>query len=425
MKILVIGSGGREHALCWKLAQNPRVERILCAPGNGGTAQIGENIAIKDDDIPALVALSKEKEVDLVVVGPEMPLVLGLENALRQEGIPCFGPSAYPANLEGSKAFSKNVMADAGVPTASFRVFDEFDQAVAFIKEKGAPIVVKADGLAAGKGVVVASTEEEAIEAVEDMMVRQSFGAAGERVVIEETLKGEEASFLAFCDGINYALLPSSQDHKAIHEGDTGPNTGGMGAYSPAPILPKEKYVETAELCIKPILRHLAAKGEPFKGVLYAGLMYTEDGPSVLEYNVRFGDPECQPLLMRLETDLLTIMFACIDGKLNQIDVKSSSQTACGVVMAAEGYPGAYPKGMEITGLEEADAMEGVKTFQAGTKLVDGKVITTGGRVLCVTALGDDLAEAQKKAYEAVAKIHFDKSYYRRDIADKGLKRLK
>lgn len=316
-------------------------------------------------------------------------------------------------------------MADAGVPTAPFRVFDEFDSAVAFVKEKGAPIVVKADGLAAGKGVVVAQSEEEAIEALEDMMVKLSFGAAGERVVIEEALKGEEASFLAFCDGTNYALLPSSQDHKAAYEGDTGPNTGGMGAYSPAPILPKEKYAETAELCIKPILRHLAAKGEPFKGVLYAGLMYTENGPSVLEYNVRFGDPECQPLLMRLETDLLEIMFACIDGKLDQVDVVSTSQTACGVVIAAEGYPGSYPKGMEISGLADADAMEGVKVFQAGTKRVNGKTVTSGGRVLCVTALGDDLAAAQKKAYEAVDKVHFDKSYYRRDIADKGLKRLK
>lgn len=425
MKILVVGSGGREHALCWKLSQNPKVKRILCAPGNGGTAQLGENIDIKDDDIPALVALAKDQEVDLVVVGPELPLVLGLENSLRQEGIPCFGPSAYPANLEGSKAFSKNVMADAGVPTAPFRVFDEFDEAVAFIKERGAPIVVKADGLAAGKGVVVATTVAEAIEAVEDMMVKQSFGAAGERVVIEEALQGEEASFLAFCDGTNYALLPSSQDHKAINEGDTGPNTGGMGAYSPAPILPEDKYIETAEMCIKPILRHLAAKGEPFKGVLYAGLMYTENGPSVLEYNVRFGDPECQPLLMRLETDLLEIMFACIDGKLDQVDVKSTSQTACGVIMAAEGYPGDYPKGMEITGLEDADAMEGVKVFQAGTRVDGDKIVTSGGRVLCVTALGDDLAAAQKKAYEAVKKVHFDKSYYRRDIADKGLKRLK
>jgi phosphoribosylamine--glycine ligase len=425
MKILVVGSGGREHALCWKLAQNPNVETVLCAPGNGGTARVGTNIAVKDDDIPGLVALARDEEVDLVVAGPELPLVLGLENALRQEGIPCFGPNAFAANLEGSKAFSKNVMAEAGVPTAPFRVFDEYDDAVAFIREKGAPIVVKADGLAAGKGVVVAATEEEALEAVEQMMVKKAFGSAGDRVVIEETLTGEEASFLCFCDGVNYAMLPSSQDHKAAYEGDTGPNTGGMGAYSPAPILPKDKYAETAELCIKPILRHLAAKGEPFKGVLYAGLMYTEDGPSVLEYNVRFGDPECQPLLMRLQTDLLEIMFACIDGKLDKIEVTSTPQTACGVVMAAEGYPGSYPKGMEITGLDEADAMEGVKVFQAGTRLEDGRTVTSGGRVLCVTALGDDLASAREKAYEAVEKIHFDNSYYRRDIADKGLKRVK
>ncbi len=424
MKILVVGSGGREHALCWKLAQNPRVKHILCAPGNGGTAQVGENVPINDDDIPSLIALAKDQEVALVVVGPEMPLVLGLENALIREGIPCFGPSAYAANLEGSKAFSKNVMADAGVPTAPFRVFDEFDSAVAFIKKKGAPIVVKADGLAAGKGVIVAATEQEALEAVEDMMVKKTFGSAGDRVVIEEALQGEEASFLAFCDGTHYALLPSSQDHKAIYEGDTGPNTGGMGAYSPAPILPEGKYAETAEMCIKPILRHLAAKDEPFKGILYAGLMYTENGPSVLEYNVRFGDPECQPLLMRLETDLLEIMFACIDGKLDQVDVKVSPQTACGVVLAAKGYPGNYPKGMEITGLDQADALEGVKVFQAGTQIKDGKTVTSGGRVLCVTALGDDLADAQKKAYQAVEKIHFDNCYFRRDIADKGLKRL-
>ncbi|MCJ2165114.1 MULTISPECIES: phosphoribosylamine--glycine ligase [unclassified Pseudodesulfovibrio] len=425
MKILVVGSGGREHALCWKLSQNPKVESIICAPGNGGTAQVGENIAISDDDIPGLVSLAKEREVGLVVVGPELPLVLGLENALRQEGIPCFGPNAFAANLEGSKAFAKNVMAEVGVPTAPFRVFDEFDEAVAFIRKKGAPIVVKADGLAAGKGVVVATSVEEALEAVEQMMVKKVFGSAGDRVVIEEALKGEEASFLAFCDGINYAVLPSSQDHKAVFDGDTGPNTGGMGAYSPAPILPKEKYAETARICIKPILRHLASKGEPFKGVLYAGLMYTENGPSVIEYNVRFGDPECQPLFMRLETDLLEIMFACIKGKLDQIEVKSIPQAACGVVMAAKGYPGSYPKGMEITGLENADAMDGVKVFQAGTRVEGDKIVTSGGRVLCVTALGDDLAAAKKKAYEAVDKIHFENSFYRRDIADKGLKRSK
>ncbi|MUM77586.1 phosphoribosylamine--glycine ligase [Pseudodesulfovibrio sp. F-1] len=424
MKILVVGSGGREHALCWKLSQNPKVDAILCAPGNGGTARLGENVPVKDDDIPGLVALARDREVDLVVAGPELPLVLGLVNALDSEGIPCFGPCAYAANLEGSKAFSKNLMHEAGVPTAPFRVFDEYDEAVAFVRKKGAPIVVKADGLAAGKGVVVASTVDEAVDALTDMMVKRSFGTAGARVVVEETLQGEEASFLAFCDGHNYALLPSSQDHKAVGEGDTGPNTGGMGAYSPAPVLPEEKYAETAELCIKPILKHLAAKGEPFKGVLYAGLMYTEDGPQVLEYNVRFGDPECQPLLMRLETDLLTIMFACIDGKLDTIEVRSTPQTACGVVMAAKGYPGAYPKGMEITGLDEADAMDGIKVFQAGTRLDKGKTVTSGGRVLCVTALGDTLAQAKERAYQAVDKIHFDYSYHRRDIADKGLKRL-
>jgi phosphoribosylamine--glycine ligase len=310
------------------------------------------------------------------------------------------------------------------VPTAPFRVFDEYDEAVAHVRKKGTPIVIKADGLAAGKGVVVAATVAEAVDTLTDMMVKRTFGSAGTRVVVEEALKGEEASFLAFCDGKNYALLPSSQDHKAVGDGDTGPNTGGMGAYSPAPILPEEKYAETAALCIKPILEHLAAKGEPFKGILYAGLMYTEDGPSVLEYNVRFGDPECQPLLMRLETDLLTIMFACIDGMLDKIEVRSTPQNACGVVMAAKGYPGTYPKGMEITGIDQADALPGVKVFQAGTRLENGKILTTGGRILCVTALGDTLADAQKRAYEAVDKIHFDNSYHRRDIADKGLKRL-
>jgi phosphoribosylamine--glycine ligase len=423
MKILVVGSGGREHALCWKLAQSPKVSTILCAPGNGGTAQVGTNIPVKDDDIPALITLAKEQAVDLVVAGPELPLVLGLSNALVKEGIPCFGPSAYPANLEGSKAFSKTVMHEAGVPTADFRVFDEFDEARAYVQEKGAPIVIKADGLAAGKGVVVAATVEEAIATLEEMMVKQRFGAAGERVVVEEALAGEEASFLAFCDGKNYALLPSSQDHKAVGEGDTGPNTGGMGAYSPAPILPEEDYEKTAELVIKPILEHMVAKGEPFKGVLYAGLMYTKNGPSVLEYNVRFGDPECQPLLMRLDTDLVDIMMACINGTLDQIDVKVRPESACGVVMAAKGYPGHYPKGMPITGLDAADALDGVKVFQAGTKAAQDGVVTSGGRVLCVTALGTDLADAISRAYGGVEKVHFDDSYYRRDIGDKGLKR--
>lgn len=424
MKVLVVGSGGREHALCWKLAQSPKVDELICAPGNGGTAQVAENIDVPDDDIPGLVSLAKNRKVDLVVAGPELPLVLGLANALSKEGIPCFGPNAYSANLEGSKAFSKNVMHDSGVPTAPFRVFDEFVNAKNFVREKGTPLVVKADGLAAGKGVVVANTIEEAIEALEDMMVKKSFSSAGDRVVVEEALSGEEASFLAFCDGEHYALLPSSQDHKAIHEGDTGPNTGGMGAYSPAPILPEEKYAETAEQVIAPILKHLAAKDEPFKGILYAGLMFDGDVPNVLEYNVRFGDPECQPLLMRLDTDIVDIMTACIEGRLDQIEVAVKPETAICVVMAAEGYPGPYPKGMEITGIDEADKLEGVKVFHAGTRLENGRILTTGGRILGVTALGANLAEAKKRAYEAVDKIHFDNSYCRRDIGDKGLQRL-
>jgi phosphoribosylamine--glycine ligase len=424
MKILVVGSGGREHALCWKLRQSPRVSEIYAAPGNGGTAVEGTNVPIKDDDIPALIRFAKEKAVDLVVAGPELPLVLGLSDALTREGIPCFGPNAYAANLEGSKAFSKTVMHEAGVPTAPFRIFDEFELARDFVREKGAPIVIKADGLAAGKGVVVARSVEEAEDALDQMMNRKIFGSAGDRVVVEETLDGEEASFLAFCDGENYAVLPSSQDHKAVGEGDTGPNTGGMGAYSPAPILPRERFEETAEQVIRPILRHMAEKGQPYKGVLYAGLMFTPDGLQVLEYNVRFGDPECQPLLMRLDSDLVEIMLACIEGRLPEVEVRARPEAALGVVLAAGGYPASYPKGMEISGIAEAEALSGVKVFQAGTAVDNGGVVTSGGRVLCVTALGQGLAQAKKRAYEAVALVHFENSFHRRDIGDKGLKRL-
>lgn len=429
MNVLVIGSGGREHALCWKLAQNPRVSRVIAAPGNGGTAREAVNFSVKDDDIPGLIALAKAENVGLVVVGPEAPLVAGIADALAAEGIPCFGPDAYAAQLEGSKAFAKNVMRAAGVPTADFEVFDDAEAAKAYIRKQGAPLVVKADGLAAGKGVVVAKTVDEALEAIDDMMVAKSFGAAGARVVVEAALAGEEASFLAFCDGENFALLPSAQDHKAVGEGDTGPNTGGMGAYSPAPVLPQEKYAETAELVIRPILTHLKAQGHPFKGVLYAGLMFTKEGPLVLEYNVRFGDPECQPLLMRLDGDLLDILFACAEGRLTPDMVRVRPETALCVVIAAPGYPGGYPKGMEITGLDEADDLArrnpGCKVFQAGTTLKDGKTVTSGGRVLGVTALGADLAEAKAKAYELVAKVGFDGCYYRRDIGDKGIARSK
>jgi phosphoribosylamine--glycine ligase len=423
MNVLVIGSGGREHALCWKLKQSPGVARVIAAPGNGGTAEVAENVAVKDDDIPGLLELAKKEQVGLVVVGPEAPLVAGLSDELAAAGIPCFGPSAFAAQLEGSKAFAKTVMREAGVPTAPFGVFKDAAAARDYVRKKGAPLVVKADGLAAGKGVVVARTVDEALAAVDDMMVKKSFGAAGETLVIEEALQGEEASFLAFCDGERFALLPSAQDHKAVFDGDKGPNTGGMGAYSPAPVLPEAKYAETAELCIRPILKHLAGLGHPFRGVLYAGLMFTQGGPQVLEYNVRFGDPECQPLLMRLDGDLVDVLMACVEGRLDPAMVRVRPETALCVVLAAPGYPASYPKGMAISGLAEADAIPGVKVFQAGTKVEDGKTVTSGGRVLGVTALGASLAEAKTLAYAAVAKLDFEGCQYRRDIGDKGIAR--
>jgi len=425
MNVLVIGSGGREHALCWKLSQNPGVDRVFAAPGNGGTAQVAQNVPVKDDDIAGLMALAQAEKVGLVVVGPEAPLVGGMAEACAKAGIACFGPDAFAAQLEGSKAFAKNIMREAGVPTAAFGVFGDVAAARAYIEAHGAPLVVKADGLAAGKGVVVAKTTAEALAAVDDMMVKKSFGAAGATVVIEDALIGEEASFLAFCDGERYALLPSAQDHKAVGEGDTGPNTGGMGAYSPAPVLPESRYAEIAELVIRPIMKRLAELGHPFKGVLYAGLMFTAQGPMVLEYNVRFGDPECQPLLMRLDSDLLEILLACAGGRLKPEMVRVRRETALCVVVAAPGYPGGYPKGMEIFGLSEADALPGVKAFQAGTTVKDGATVTSGGRVLGVTALGATLAEAKAKAYEGVAKVGFAGCYFRRDIGDKGIARSK
>ncbi len=424
MRVLVVGSGGREHALAWKLKQSPLVREIIVAPGNGGTAAVGENVPVKHDDLPGMVSLARKRKCDLVVVGPELPLVLGLSNALDKEGIPCFGPTAYPAQLEGSKAFAKSLMREAEVPTADFRVFEDYGQARAYLQEHSLPVVVKADGLAAGKGVVICQTREEALEALDDMMRKRVFGTAGERVVIEEALHGEEASFLAFCDGENIVAMPSSQDHKPIGEGDTGLNTGGMGAYSPAPILPPERYGEINDLVITPLVRHLASVDNPFKGILYAGLMFTAQGPRVLEYNVRFGDPECQPLLMRLESDLAEILLACVQGRLKDVTVSWSEKTSICVVMAAEGYPRKYDRGMPIQGIEEADRMDDVKVFHAGTALQDGQILAAGGRVLGVTARGDDLSQAQRTAYAAVERIRFDGQYYRRDIGDKGIRRL-
>lgn len=423
MRILIVGSGGREHALAWKLRQSPLVTELFIAPGNGGTALEGTNIAIADNDLPALVAFAREKKIDLVVPGPELPLVLGLKEALVREGIPCFGPNAYAAQLEGSKAFAKNVMRDAGVPTADFAVFDDPADARSYVLEKGAPLVIKADGLAAGKGVVVAMSNEQALAALDEIMDRKAYGRAGDHVVVEEFLTGEEASFLCFCDGETVIPLPSAQDHKAVFDGDKGPNTGGMGAYSPAPVLPAERYEEMIDLAIRPVLQEMIRRGNPFSGILYAGLMMSPKGPKVLEYNVRFGDPECQPLLMRLDGDLAEIMLACAEGRLHEVQLPLKPQTALGIVIAAKGYPGTYAKGMSIEGIAEAEAVGTVKVFQAGTRIEEGRTVSSGGRILCVTALGDDLAAAQKLAYEALSHIRMPDIHYRTDIGAKGLKR--
>jgi phosphoribosylamine--glycine ligase len=423
MRVLVVGSGGREHALAAKLRQSPGVSELFIAPGNGGTAEVGANVPIADSDVAGLVAFAREAGVGLVVAGPELPLTLGLTDAMTEAGIPCFGPDRYAAGLEGSKAFAKEVMRASGVPTADFAVFTDPGAAFAHLDRVGAPVVVKADGLAAGKGVVVARTVDEAKAAVTDMMVNKIFGPAGETVIVEEALAGEEASFLAFCDGKRCVPMTACQDHKAAFDGDTGPNTGGMGAYCPAAVLPESEYGRMADLVMAPILRTLAGRGHPFKGILYAGLMMTEKGPMVLEYNVRFGDPECQPLLMRLRGDLAAIMLACAGGTLDEAMVGWSRKSAVCVVMAAGGYPGSYGKGMEITGLDAAQADPEVTVFQAGTRREGERLATSGGRVLGVTALGADLSQARDRAYAAVAKIHFDTAFWRTDIGAKGLTR--
>lgn len=425
MRVLLIGSGGREHALVWKLRQSAHVKEIFVAPGNGGIAIEDVTIVpIAVDAIADLVNFARKEGINLVIPGPELPLTMGITDAMNEAGIPCFGPTKYCAQLEGSKAFAKSIMAAGNVPTAESFTFTDYAEARAYIEEASAPMVVKADGLAAGKGVVVAATVQEALDALDDIMLNKTYGAAGEKVVVEECLIGEEASFLCFCDGVNALPLPSAQDHKAVFDGDKGPNTGGMGAYSPAPVLPAEMLESMTDLVIRPILRVMAERGHPFKGILYAGLMMTANGPKVLEYNTRFGDPECQPLLMRLNDDLATIMMACINGTLEQGSLNYSHQSALGVVIAAEGYPAAYPKGMVIEGVGDADALPMTKVFHSGTVLEKGVLRANGGRILCVTALGDTLEEAQKHAYAAVKKIRMEQSQYRTDIGDKGLSHM-
>ena len=426
MQVLVIGGGGREHALAWKCAQSARAERVFVAPGNAGTAREAklENVAIGAEDIAALVDFARDNAIGLTIVGPEAPLVAGIVDAFRAAELPVFGPSAGAAQLEGSKAFTKDFLARHAIPTAWYQVFTEVQPALDFIAAKGAPIVVKADGLAAGKGVILAETVEQANEAVRDMLAGNAFGEAGSRVVIEEFLHGEEASFICMVDGENVLPMASSQDHKARDEGDSGPNTGGMGAYSPAPVLTAEIHARAMREVIEPTVRGMAAEGQPFTGFLYAGLMIGPDGtPKVLEYNVRFGDPETQPIMARLKSDLVELCLAAIDGKLDQVEAQWDERPALGVVLAAGGYPGSVQKGDVISGLAAAEAA-GTKVFHAGTAdNAAGEVTTSGGRVLCVVALGDTVADAQSKAYAGVEQIHWRDVYFRRDIGHRAVAR--
>ncbi len=423
MKILVIGSGGREHALVWKLRQNPRVETIYCAPGNAGIAADAHCVSIKAEDVEGLLSFAKKKDVDLTVVGPEVALTLGIVDRFEEKGLRIFGPNRKAAELEGSKIFMKELLKKYKVPSGGFAVFEDLQEARRYVEQHGAPMVVKADGLAAGKGVIVAQTTEEALDALDLIMADKAFGEAGSRVIVEEFLVGEEASFIAFTDGVNVLPLPTSQDHKAASEGDKGPNTGGMGAYSPAPVVTDALSDRVVKEIMLPTIKAMAAEGRPYKGMLYAGLMIDGEKIKVLEYNCRFGDPECQPLLLRLESDLVEILDAVVDGRLDQVEPKIDPRPTVCVVMASEGYPGSYEKGKIISGLEDVDAMSDVKVFHAGTALKDNKVVTNGGRVLGVTALGDTLQDAVNKAYGAVDKISWEGCFVRRDIGHKALKR--
>ena len=425
MRVLIIGSGGREHALAWKVAESLEVDAVFVAPGNAGTAAEAkvQNVNIPTDNTEGLVKFALDNAVGLVIVGPEAPLVAGIVNAFDAARVPCFGPSRAAARLEGSKSYAKDFLARHGIPTAAYKSFTDADAARAYIKEQGAPIVIKADGLAAGKGVTVAATVEEATAAVEECLAEDRFGAAGSTVVVEECLQGEEVSFICMVDGENILPLASSQDHKARDNGDRGPNTGGMGAYSPAPVIDDALHQRIMSEVMEPTVRGLVADGNPYTGFLYAGLMIDTIGaPRVLEFNCRFGDPETQPILMRLRSDLVAICQAALEERLDKVEAEWDERAALGVVMAAGGYPGKYRQGDEITGLEGADS-EQVKVFHAGTQSEDGKTVTAGGRVLCVTALGDTVQQAQERAYAAVDSIHWQDAYYRTDIGYRAVAR--
>ncbi len=425
MNVLVIGSGGREHALSWKIAQNSQVETVFVAPGNAGTAleHKVKNVSIDVEDIDGLVAFAQQNAIDLTIVGPEAPLVIGVVDAFRAADLPIFGPTKGAAQLEGSKAFTKDFLARHHIPTADYANFTDIEPALAYVRQKGAPIVVKADGLAAGKGVIVAMTLQEAEDAIQDMLAGNAFGHAGSRVVIEEFLDGEEASFIVMVDGKNVLPMATSQDHKRVGDKDTGPNTGGMGAYSPAPVVTQEIHNRIMEQVIYPTVEGMAAEGHPYTGFLYAGLMIDSQGnPKVIEYNCRFGDPETQPIMMRLQSDLVELCQTAIAGKLDQAESKWDPRASIGIVLAAGGYPGDYNKGDVISGLPQADT-EGEKVFHAGTSEKDGHVVTSGGRVLCATALGNTVSEAQQRAYALAKQIQWDGVFCRSDIGYRAIAR--
>jgi phosphoribosylamine--glycine ligase len=419
MKVLVVGGGGREHALVWKIAQSPKVSQIFCAPGNAGIAKLAQCVPIGAEDIVALADFAQREGIDLTVVGPEAPLCAGIADEFQRRGLRIFGPTKSAAEIEGSKVFCRQLLAKWRIPSPKFAAFDDPNEAKSYIRRQGAPIVVKADGLAAGKGSIVCATLDEALRAVDRIMVEREFGDAGKRIVVEEFLIGREASVMVFTDGRTVKPMLPSRDHKRLLDNDQGPNTGGMGAYCPVPDIDASLYDEIVETIMKPTIAALAAEGRPYKGVLYGGLMLTKEGPKVLEFNCRFGDPETQAVLPLLDADLVDICEAVIDERLHEVDVRWKDGACICVVMASAGYPGAYEKGKVITGIEEAEGEEGVIVFHAGTAMKDGQLVTSGGRVLGVTAIGRDFDEAVERVYKAVSKIHFDGAHYRRDIRPK------
>jgi len=416
MKVLVVGSGGREHALCWAIAKSPKCKKLYAAPGNAGIAAVAECVDVLADDVPGIVTFATTNSIDFVVVGPEVALVKGLVDKLEDAGIKAFGPSAKAAQLEGSKAFMKDIMGKYGIPTAAYGTFDEPDAAKSYIRKQEARLVVKADGLAEGKGVILCHNKNEAYAAIDHMMIERAFGAAGDEILIEELMEGEEVSFFALVDGEKAVAFASAQDHKAVHDGGTGPNTGGMGAYSPTPVVTPKLHDQIMDEIINPTIQAMAAEGCPYKGVLFCGLMITKDGPKVLEYNVRFGDPECQVLMARLKSDVLDALLACADGHLDKVKIEWHDETALLVVMASNGYPGHYDKGSAIKGLDIAAAIEGVTVFHAGTKAKGNAIVANGGRVLGVTALGTSVKAAHATAYKGVKAIDWPEGFCRTDI---------